>query len=117
MRRNSLLVSLFRPSIDPADPNSLETLIELQNRSQLNSLLQQQFNGSTEALEKLNQNLQQGQSVLRELKNKLNKLTMNSSQEIPAVGFKPNSQRTKSFLKRLELGTNIQTQKSSSYFP
>ena len=34
-----------------------------------------------------------------------------------ADGFKPNSQKTKSFFERLEFGTNFQTQKASSYFP
>jgi hypothetical protein len=32
-------------------------------------------------------------------------------------GFKPNNQKTKSFWKRLELGTNTQSQKSTSFFP
>jgi hypothetical protein len=32
-------------------------------------------------------------------------------------GFKPNDQKTKSFLQRLEYGTNIQTQKATSFFP
>ena len=31
--------------------------------------------------------------------------------------FKPNDQKTKSFFQRLELGTNIQTQKSTNFFP
>ena len=34
-----------------------------------------------------------------------------------AEGFKPNSQRTKSFLKRLDWGVNWQSQKASNYFP
>jgi hypothetical protein len=32
-------------------------------------------------------------------------------------GFKPNNQKTKSFLKRLELGGNIQSQKARYFFP
>jgi hypothetical protein len=40
----------------------------------------------------------------------------NSDEEMPD-GFKPNNQKTKSFLKRLELGTNVQSQKASNYFP
>lgn len=31
--------------------------------------------------------------------------------------FKPNQQKTKSFLKRIELGTNLQTQRATNYFP
>jgi hypothetical protein len=31
--------------------------------------------------------------------------------------FKPNNQKTKSFWKRLEYGTNLQTQKSNNFFP
>ncbi|HEV8283664.1 MAG TPA: hypothetical protein VGQ09_05100 [Chitinophagaceae bacterium] len=32
-------------------------------------------------------------------------------------GFKPSSQKTKSFFRRLEYGTNIQTQKATNYYP
>ncbi len=32
-------------------------------------------------------------------------------------GFKPNNQKAKSFFKRLELGTNIQSQKANGFFP
>ena len=32
-------------------------------------------------------------------------------------GFKPNSQKTKSFFRRLEFGINIQSQRSNGYFP
>ena len=32
-------------------------------------------------------------------------------------GFKPNMQKTKTFLQRLEYGTNLQTAKSGYYFP
>jgi hypothetical protein len=31
--------------------------------------------------------------------------------------FKPNTQKTKSFLKRLEYGANFQTQKATNFFP
>ena len=42
---------------------------------------------------------------------------MGSSDAEMPEGFKPNDQKTKSFLKRLEYGTNIQSQKASYFFP
>jgi hypothetical protein len=42
----------------------------------------------------------------------------NSQEDIDLPdGFKPNTQKTKSFLQRIELGTNFQTQKARAYFP
>ena len=50
------------------------------------------------------------------MKNKILKTGAGSSDsEIP--DFKPNNQKTKSFLQRLELGTNFQSQKSTNFFP
>jgi hypothetical protein len=54
---------------------------------------------------------------MNELKNKISKFGGGSSDDIMPEGFKPNGEKTKSFLKRLEVGTNIQTQKASSFFP
>ena len=61
--------------------------------------------------------MQAAQSQLSELKNKIAKLGSGSSDMEMPEGFKPNNQKTKSFFKRLELGTNIQSQKANGYFP
>ena len=60
--------------------------------------------------------INEGQSQLNKLKDKITKLSSRSDDgEMP--DFKPNRQKTKSFLKRMELGTNLQTVKSNNFFP
>jgi hypothetical protein len=73
--------------------------------------------GGPNAQQTFQQNIQQAQSQLQQLKNKVNKLGGSNSDDIMPEGFKPNSQKTKSFLQRIELGTTIQTQRATSFFP
>jgi hypothetical protein len=118
LRRNSMLASLFRlPSNDPTDPAYQANLAGLQTRAQVNNIIQQQISaGGPNAMQQFQQNMQQAQSEIQQLKNKLLQSGGSSSDdEIP--GFKPNNQKTKSFLKRLEYGTSIQTQRANNYFP
>lgn len=116
-RKNSMLASLFRlPS--PDEPFDIASFPGLQTTAQVNSLLQQQIQSSgPNGMQQFRQQLQTGQNQLNELKNKLGKYGSGNSDDIMPEGFKPNSQKTKSFLERLEIGTNLQTQRSSSYFP
>lgn len=117
MRKNSQLASLFRVPGDPNDPTTQASFAGLQTRNQVNNVIQQQIAaGGPNARAQFQQNLQQAQSELNKLKDKVLKAgESNSDADIP--DFKPNGQRTKSFLQRLEYGTNIQTQKATSYFP
>jgi CII-binding regulator of phage lambda lysogenization HflD len=117
MQKNSMLASLFHLNGDPNDPANQASLVGLQTRTQVNGLIQQQLaSGGPNAQSMMQQNLQQAQSQLQTLKNKITQFGGSSSEdEIP--DFKPNNQKTKSFLQRLELGSNFQTQKSSAYFP
>jgi len=120
MKKNSMIASLFRmPVDDPNDPAYLASLTGLQTRSQINSLIQNQIAaGGPGAQQQFSQNLQGAQAQLQGIKDKLiNKLGGSSSDDIMPEGFKPNDQKTKSFFKRLEIGTNIQTQKSTNFFP
>jgi len=118
MRKNSMLASLFRIPGDTDDPYDPSLLAGLQTRSQVNTLIQQQIaSGGPNAQQQFQQNFQVAQSQLNELKNKLLKpgSVGNGDGEMP--NFKPNNQKTKSFLQRLEYGANIQSQKASSFFP
>ena len=119
IKKNSMLASLFRMSVDnPNDPAYLASLAGLQTRSQVNSLIQNQIvAGGPGAQQQFSQNLQQAQSQLQQLKDKINKWGKGSSDDIMPEGFKPNDQKTKSFLQRLELGTNFQSQKATNFFP
>jgi hypothetical protein len=119
MKKNSMLASLFRmPVDDPNDPAYLASLAGLQTRSQVNSLIQNQIAaGGAGAQQQFSQNLQGAQSLLQQLKDKINKWGGGNSDDVMPEGFKPNNQKTKSFFQRLEFGTNIQTQKSTNFFP
>jgi len=118
MRKNSMLASLFRIPGDPNDPTYLASLTGLQTRVQVNNLIQQQIaSGGPNAQAQLQQGIQQAQSQMQQLKNKLMQFGKGSSDDIMPQGFKPNNQKTKSFLKRLEYGTNIQAQRSTYFFP
>jgi hypothetical protein len=117
-RKNSLLASLFRMPGDPTDPAFLASLSGLQTRAQVNAIVQQQIQaGGPNALQQFQQSMQSAQAQLSQLKNKIMKAGGGSSEDIMPEGFKPNSQKTKSFLKRLEYGANIQSQKANGFFP
>jgi hypothetical protein len=117
MKKNSMLASLFRLPGDPNDPNFIASLAGLQTRVQVNNLVQQQLSaGGPNAMSQFRSNMQQAQSQLNQLRDKVIKSGGGSSDdEMP--DFKPNGQKTKSFLKRLEYGTNMQTQRATGFFP
>ena len=118
MKKNSMLASLFRMPGDPNDPANQASLVGLQTRSQVNSLIQNQIaSGGPNAQQIFQQNLQQAKSQLQQLKDKLGKWGSGNSDDIMPEGFKPNDQKSKSFLQRLELGTNIQSQKGNNFLP
>ncbi|MCU7551150.1 hypothetical protein OCK74_18665 [Chitinophagaceae bacterium LB-8] len=117
--RNSQLGSLF--ALPTSNGGSSASLKGLQTRAMLNEQLAQRFGSGVDVTKMLQQNVQGAQSQLSELKNKVNQYTSgsygNTSSEIEQPDFKPNQQKTKTFLKRLEYGGNIQSQKARSYFP
>ena len=117
MKKNSMLASMFRMPADPGDPSSTASIAGLQTRAQVNTLVQQQVAaGGAGARQQFSQNIQAAQAEISQLKNKLMKAgAVSSDDEIP--DFKPNNQRTKSFWQRIEVGTNIQSQKPNGYFP
>jgi hypothetical protein len=118
MRKNSQLASLFRLPGDPNDPTAQASLAGLQTRAQVNNLIQQQLGtGGLGAQQQFQQNVQAAQSQLNELKNKMAQLGRSSSDTEMPEGFKPNNQKTKTLLQRMEFGTNIQSQKPNGYFP
>ena len=118
MAKNSMLASLFRVPGDPSDPNYIASLAGLQTRATVNTLVQQQIStGGTNAQQQFQNNLQQAQSQIRQLKDKILRMGGGSSDDIMPEGFKPNDQKTKSFWKRIEVGTNFQTQRATNLFP
>ena len=114
MKNNSQLGGLFNLPGNYSTPQGLEGL---QTRDQVGQLVQGQVaaagDGGAAALQS---SLQSAQSQLDSYKDKLSKLGSGSG-DIDMPNFKPNDQKTKSFWKRLEYGTNFQTTRNNYYFP
>ena len=114
MQENGQLASLFRinENIDPA-----LSLTGLQTRSSVQQIIQQRVTGGgPNAMKIVQQNIALATGELNKLKEKVNQFGGgNSDIEIP--DFKPNNQKTKTFLKRLEYSANVQFEKSSKLLP
>ncbi|HZE83538.1 MAG TPA: hypothetical protein VE035_04475 [Puia sp.] len=63
----------------------------------------------------VSQNVGSAQGQIDQLRDKLN--SGGSGADLDMPNFKPNAQRTKTFLQRLEYGTNLQSTHSNYYFP
>lgn len=114
MKQNSQLASLFNLPGNYGDP---ATLTGLQTRDQVATLIGQQVSaGGTGGAAALQGNLQAAQSQLDGYKDKLSKLGGGSG-DIDMPDFKPNDQKTKTFWRRLEYGTNFQTTRNNYAFP
>ncbi len=114
MRENSMLASLFRV---PDNYGSAQSLAGLQTRASVNSMIQDRIAaGGPNARETFQQSMQQAQAELSKLKDKILKAGGgNSDAEMP--DFKPNMQKTKTFLQRLEYGMNFQPEKNNNIMP
>lgn len=118
MRRNSTLASLFRMPGNANDPSSFANLAGLQTRTQVNNIIQQQIViAGPAAQQQFRQNIQDAQSQLNGLKDKVSRMGGSGSDLEMPEGFKPNNQKTKSFWKRIEYGTNVQSQKGNNFLP
>lgn len=110
----SQLAALF-PT--PSNYGSMQSLAGLQSRTDVQDLIQNQIAaGGPNAQATIQQNLDAAQSQFNVIKDRINKLG-NAGADMDMPNFKPNTQRTKTFLQRLEYSTNTQTQKSNFYFP
>jgi len=114
MKQNSQLAGLFNL---PANYGSTQTLAGLQTRDQVAALIQRQVaaagSGGGAALQA---NIQSAQSQLQGYKEKLQHLGEGSG-DIDMPDFKPNDQKTRTFWRRLEYGTNFQTTRNNYAFP
>jgi hypothetical protein len=114
VRSNSFLAGLFSVPSNYGSPEGLEGL---QSRDQILAMIQSQVSqGGPNAASMIQQNLQAASQDITKLQNKLSALGGGSG-DMDMPNFKPNQQKTKTFLKRLEYTTDIQTQQSSYYFP
>jgi hypothetical protein len=101
----------FSPAAQGAPIPGLQTQVQvIQN-------IQTQFGTSgPNPMQAVQQQMGAVQNEMTKLKNKFSQFGSGSSDdEMP--DFKPNTQKTKSFLQRLEFGSNFQTTSSRTYFP
>jgi hypothetical protein len=118
MKRNSMLASFFPMPAGPNGQAGQSTgFAALQTRMQVNNFMQQASFGNNNSMPRLQQNIQDAQGQVNQLRNKIEQLTGSNGSDLDMPDFKPNSQKTKSFLKRLEYGTTVQSQKSNRFFP
>ncbi len=91
-------------------------LAGLQTRASVQTLIQQQVSaGGPNAQAQIQQNLAQAHAEINKLKEKINQFGGSSDRAMP--DFKVNSKKTKSFLNRLEFGSNLQFEKSRNVLP
>jgi hypothetical protein len=124
VQQNSMLAQLF--GVPGSRGGGVAALTGLQTRAQVQQQIQSLIgsaggpnitgSGQANAQALIQQNIKDAQEQLNKLKEKLSNATSGTGGEMPE-GFKPNNQKTKTFLKRLEYGTNFQSQKSSSFLP
>ncbi len=110
----SQLATLFNLQTETGTFASLQGL---QTRAQTQQLLQQRVGPAGMNVQQAVQtNIANAQSAMQQLKEKLNNAGKgNSDEQMP--DFKPNYQKTKIFLDRLEFGSNLQTTHTTAYFP
>ncbi len=115
IKKNGMLAKLLRL---PDNYGSTESLAGLQTRASVQAQLTQRFSGvGINPQQRINDQLGVAQAELNKLKNKLKQFGGSSSNLEMPEGFTPNSQKTKRFLQRFELGFNLQTQQPNGYFP
>ncbi len=112
----SQLGGMFRLPGQTADMDPSQLLNGLQVRQSVMEELSRHMGGLANTQQAVSNGLQQGQAQLADLKSKLTS-SLNNGEPVDMPGFKPNDQKHKSFLKRLQVGTNLQSQRSTAYFP
>lgn len=118
MANNSQLAQLFRLPGQSTNTSPGTAVAGLQTRASVSQLLQQQF--PTQGMQDpgifFQQQVGVAKAEMNQWKEKLNQLGGGSS-DLDMPDFKPNGQRTKTFLQRLEWGLNIQSQRPNGLLP
>jgi hypothetical protein len=114
-QKYSILASLFPM---PSDYGTPQALNGLQTRADIQNILQQNGVSLSANTQNVQQLIQQSQSELNTLKNKISNLGgTNGSGDMTMPDFKPNDQHTKSFLHRIEYGFNVQNASGTNLLP
>lgn len=114
MQRNSMLASIFGV---PSSGGTAISIAGLQTRASVQQVVSRTIPGATtNPASFISGQLQAGNSQLASLKSKIAFVDLSGSPE-QMPDFKPNTQKTKPLIKRLELGTNVQFGKSNQLLP
>lgn len=114
-RQHSMLAGMFR--LPGGSTTASATPIPgLQTRASIQQSMVARFGTDPDVTQAVQQNIQSAQAHINQLKDKVAKLGGGSS-DMDMPDFKPNSQKTKSFWKRVELGANVQSVKNTRFFP
>lgn len=115
--QNSELASVFQlPGAGGSIASNGNVNTAFPTRAMVQQNLMDRLGSSPDPSQAIQQGMQSGNSYMNSLKNKLNQNTGGGS-DLDMPDFKVNSQKTKGFWKRIELGTNLQTARSNYYFP
>ncbi len=117
LRTNSMLAFLFPKQDNPQELVRQPNSDGLQTRNEINTLIERTGSCGIGVQNQFRQNIQDAFNTISRLKNELIERGVYSSNDILPEDFKPNSQKTKSLLKRIEVGGNLQTQKATNFFP
>lgn len=118
MQKHSYLAMLFP---QPENYDAAAALNGLQTRASVQNMIAQRLgttSSGTDPQQYMQQQIQTAQTEMNKLKDKINQLGGGSgSSDMTMPAFKPDKQKTKSFLKRLEYGFNIQSSRSTYLLP
>ena len=117
-RKSSQLAQLFNiPGIGAGGGATAQALPGLQTVSSVQQQMTQSLGANINPQQLITQQISAAQSQLSVFKEKVNQLGGGSDDLEMPEGFKPNQQRTKSFLKRLEFGIDVQSKRTRSILP
>ena len=118
MQRNSQLAMLFGQSGE-SDLLPQASQGGLQTREMINDLINSRVSaGGPNAAAAIQTQLREAQGEMASLKERLSQLNSSATSDADLPNnFKPNTQKTKSLLNRLECGANIQHQRGNSFLP
>jgi hypothetical protein len=114
IQQNGQLAGLFGIS---SNYGTAAGVAGLQTRDQVQALLNGAISsGGSGGMAAIQSSLSSAHEQLDQFKSKLSALGGGSS-DIDMPNFKPNDQKTKTLLKRLEFGMNVQTTRANGWFP
>jgi hypothetical protein len=119
VKSNSVLSGIFNLS---GNYNPTATGLGLTTRDQVVAAFQNQIGaitagGPNNPSSVMQQGMQSAQGSVDQLRDKLNSYGNSGSADVDIPNFHPNDQKSKSFLKRIQIGTNMQTVHSTYFFP